>query len=338
MRQRSPTSSEKIERWKHETTSAAQEIEDALRAMSEDEEEKKDGEKSNHAENGEDGEGIDDNEYYSDYDYDEEANKLEDEEQEDDDFEIPEIQRIECVIPGHCNIPEIGIAKMGETNVAKISLRSAEDILDSNATAPNISCLTLEGRVTSLGQYFQNGKPTLVCFYVPWSGPCSLAAVEMENHFSEYGGAINFVLVNVDYRGTIMKNALEVSKTFSEEHKLKKITHLVMEEDAKMRLGLYGAEYFPHFSIVGSTAVRNRVLLNFDNFDWEAVRRMNALTKETVASRSANSTFISKRDLKTIIRYLKYKVRDADIEKISTASRKAYGDGILTRDFLIQKF
>ena len=45
--------------------------------------------------------------------------------------------------------------------------------------APNLTCKTTDGRVSNLARYFQNGKPTLLCFYVPWSGPCRLASIEL---------------------------------------------------------------------------------------------------------------------------------------------------------------
>ena len=270
--------------------------------------------------------------YYGD------VSEEEEEDVDEEDEDVPVIQRIRVVVPGHCNIPELGIATLGKMDKERYAVRDPAELLTSGASAPNLNCLTLDEKITSLGPYFQNGKPTLLLFYVPWSGPCRLAAKEFERKYEEYGGNINFVLVNVDSRGTIMKSAVEISRAFADDNNIENVRHLVLEEDAKMRLALYGVSFFPHFAIVGSTAVRNQLLLNFDHFDWEAVRRLNATTKETIASRSANAMFITKVDLKSLVRYLKYRVREDDIESIATTESRGLGFGLSTRSFLIYDF
>lgn len=139
--------------------------------------------------------------------------------------------------------------------------------------------------------------------------------------------------MNVDYKGTVLDDAVGVANKFAEKNSITKITHLVMEESAKTRLSLYGVNFFPHFVVIAarSNNARCEVLLN-DEFNWEAIRRLEACTKETVASRSAKALFIAKEDVVSVARYLKYRARLADIDEIC-------GDagGMSLRDFLRSK-
>ena len=218
---------------------------------------------------------------YSESDYYSDEGLLRDAEDEND--PPPVLERIVATFPGHCFEEELGMSRSGR-EATKV-FPNPKDLIRKKSAAPNLSCLHLDGSVTSTAEFFQNGKPTVLCFYVPWSGPSQLAAEEMENQYDAYGGSINLVLVNVDYNGTITERATEVSVQFAKKHNITKIHHVVMDETSKYRLGMYGVTFFPHFVVVSTARTRNQILLNYDDFEWEVVRRLSATTKQTIASR-----------------------------------------------------
>ena len=160
----------------------------------------------------------------------------------------------------------------------------------------------------------------------------------MEKQYDAYGGSVNLVLVNVDYNGTITERATQVSARFAETHKISKIHHVVMDETSKYRLGMYGVTFFPHFVVVSTARTRNQILLNYDDFEWEVVRRLSATTKETVASRSANELYITKEDVGTLSKYLKFGLRAIDIDRYLSKSKSSGGYGMSLREFLVCPF
>eukprot|EP00938_MAST-03A_sp_MAST-3A-sp1_P003704 g3704.t1 len=83
---------------------------------------------------------------------------------------------------------------------------------------------------------------------------------------------------------------------------------------------------------------RNQILLNYDDFEWEVVRRLSATTKETIASRSANELYITKEDVGTLAKYLKFGLRAIDIERYLSKSKSSGGYGMSLREFLLCPF
>ncbi len=271
--------------------------------------------------------------YYSDYSGDDERFIVDVENEED---RPPEVERIRVFYPGHCFDEDLGMTRSNR-EATKI-FPNPKDLIKNKSASPNLSCLRLDNTVTSTAEWFQNGKPTVLCFYVPWSGPCQLAAVEMEKQYDLYGGQLNFVLINVDYNGTVTETAIEVSKKFGKAHGISKINHIVMDETSKYRLGLYGVTFFPHFTVVSTARTRNQILINYDDFEWEIVRRLSACTKETVASRSANELFITREDILTLSKYLKFGLREIDIDSYLSSKSKSSLVGMSLREFLVCPF
>lgn len=116
--------------------------------------------------------------YYSASEEEEEVLTMSDRGGDNDEEEVPAVERLETLrLPGHCFDPRLGVRPVeGESVLRPIDSNA---LIRSRSAAPNLSCMTLDGRRTSLAHYVQNGKPTLLCFYVPWSGPCRLACAEM---------------------------------------------------------------------------------------------------------------------------------------------------------------
>jgi hypothetical protein len=281
--------------------------------------------------------GVDDEYSYSESDYYSDEGEFMMNNRNDDGLMIeddppPVVERIVPSYPGHCFEEELGMTRSGR-EATKI-FPNPQDLIRKKAAAPNLSTKHLDGSVSSTSEYFQNGKPTVICFYVPWSGPSQLAAVEMEKQYDAYGGSVNLVLINVDYNGTVTERATEVSVAFAKTHKISKIHHVVMDETSKYRLGMYGVSFFPHFVVVSTARTRNQILLNYDDFEWEVVRRLSATTKETVASRSANELSISKEDIYTLSKYLKFGLRKIDIDSYLNGG----GAGMSLREFLLCPF
>jgi hypothetical protein len=185
-------------------------------------------------------------------------------------------------------LPPIRMVRAGTTPEAVLA--SGRSVFDYSGTKhhstdvivgrqpPNFSGIDMEGRLRHLTEWTTNGRPTVICFYVPWSGPCAMQVPELDRHAKQFPvpvippGGVDFVLCSCDHAGTFDKGGLDLVREFNKVHGLSapNVTHMVIEKDSTHKVHQYGVEYFPHLTLVHKDGV---VLANYANFSWDLVTK-----------------------------------------------------------------
>lgn len=143
---------------------------------------------------------------------------------------------------------------------------------------PNFSGTDVSNKLRHLTDWTTNGRPTVVCFYVPWSGPCQMQVPELEKRAHKYPipvippGGVDFILCSCDHVGTFDKDGLSMVQEFHKRHKLSapNVTNMVISEDSAHKIHQYGVEYFPHLCLINKDGV---VLSNYSGFVWDLVTK-----------------------------------------------------------------
>lgn len=71
-------------------------------------------------------------------------------------------------------------------------------VLGFQTQTPSASLSTLAEASVPLDTALVNGRPTLIEFYANWCTTCQAMAEDMEDLRTDYGDAVNFVMLNVD--------------------------------------------------------------------------------------------------------------------------------------------
>ena len=71
-------------------------------------------------------------------------------------------------------------------------------VLGFQTQTPSASLSTLAEASVPLDTALVNGRPTLIEFYANWCTSCQAMAADMEDLRTDYGDAVNFVMLNVD--------------------------------------------------------------------------------------------------------------------------------------------
>ena len=88
-----------------------------------------------------------------------------------------------------------------ETSPEKESASQPDNSSDDETTtpirqlAPDFTVEDIDGNKYKLSDF--RGKPVIVNFWASWCGPCKMEMPDFEELFKEYGGKINFLMVNM---------------------------------------------------------------------------------------------------------------------------------------------
>eukprot|EP00941_MAST-03F_sp_MAST-3F-sp1_P001928 g1928.t1 len=158
---------------------------------------------------------------------------------------------------------------------------------------PNFSGFDLDGKLRNLTDWTTNGRPTVLCFYVPWSGPCQLQVPLVEKQAHKYPvpvippGGVDFVICSCDHIGAFDKNPVDLIKEFHTNYNLTapNLTNMTISKDSLHKIHQYGVQYFPHLCLINKDGV---VLANFSDFNWDLVTKAEIFANITREKRFMN--------------------------------------------------
>lgn len=208
-------------------------------------------------------------------------------------IEIP-IDRptIKCVRPG-CTQEKVLAKGTTVFDYSGTNFHAVDEIIKRQP--PNFSGTDLEGKLRHLTEWTTNGRPTVVCFYVPWSGPCALQIPIFHDKALKHPvpvippGGVDFILCSCDHIGTFDKSGYDLIHQFHKNHGMhaSNLIHMVISKDTIHKVHQYGVEYFPHLCLINKDGA---VLANYDAFNWDLVIKAEIFSRVAIEKRTLNMT------------------------------------------------